>query len=52
MKNIEPAVSKMESYTGRGGNLNVTGFRKKHDDVETDEETNLQSHLEVEELPS
>jgi hypothetical protein len=48
MKNIEPAVSKMESYTGRGGNLNVTGFRKKFDD--TDEETTLKSHLEVEEV--
>ena len=24
MKTIEPAVSKMESFTGRGGNLNAT----------------------------
>ena len=40
MKNIEPAVSKMESFTGRCGNLNVSGFRKKFDDRD-DEETNL-----------
>ena len=52
MKNIEPAVSKLEGYTGRGGHLSVTGFRKKFDDGDTDEETNLRSHLEVEEVAS
>jgi len=37
----------MESYAGRGGNLNATQFRKKFDESEMDEETNLKSHFEV-----
>lgn len=38
MSTIEPAVTKMENYTGRGGNLNATQFRKKFDESELDEE--------------
>ena len=37
----------MEGFTGRGGNLNATQFRKKYDESELDEETNLNSHFEI-----
>lgn len=44
-------MSQLERVTGRGGNLRASGFKKKFDDDDRDEEASL-APLEVEEATS
>ena len=47
MTSVQPLTDRLEKFTGRGGNLRATGFSKKYDRLDGDEEASL-NHFEVE----